>query len=106
MYKFPKISLLNSDIKSTNKCDSIIYDIITKEILLVKGYTHIWSLPKGGKKLNESNIECACRETKEETGIDIGIDIARIIKDSKNIKIKNTVYYIIPIIKKTPTLCL
>jgi ADP-ribose pyrophosphatase YjhB (NUDIX family) len=40
--------------------------------LLVKGkYTGKWSFPKGHIEKDERPLECAIRETKEETGIDL-----------------------------------
>ena len=40
--------------------------------LLVKGkYTGKWSFPKGHIKKGETQLQCALRETKEETGIDL-----------------------------------
>ena len=31
-----------------------------------------WGFPKGRRNINESDLRCACREFKEETGVDIG----------------------------------
>jgi len=41
-------------------------------ILLVRGRRSMkWSFPKGHKKSGESYLDCAIRETLEETGIDL-----------------------------------
>jgi 8-oxo-dGTP pyrophosphatase MutT (NUDIX family) len=43
------------------------------KILLIKGWlgTNAWALPGGGRKGNETAVEAAEREVREETGIDI-----------------------------------
>lgn len=43
-------------------------------------YTMKWSFPKGHKKLRENPIECALRETKEETGILIEQEPEHVVK--------------------------
>lgn len=48
-----------------------------------------WGLPKGHLENDESRYQCASRELKEETGLDIDIKY-----DDPNIKINNSVYYI------------
>ncbi len=46
----------------------------TNRILLVQGRrTGKWSFPKGHRNAGESHIECAVRETKEETGLDLSL---------------------------------
>ena len=41
-------------------------------ILLVRGRRSLkWSFPKGHRELGETYLECAVRETYEETGIDL-----------------------------------
>jgi len=42
-------------------------------VLLVRGRkSRKWSFPKGHCKQDENDLECALRELKEETGLDIG----------------------------------
>lgn len=48
---------------------TIILDFINKKVLIIQSYQKFWGLPKGHKENNESLIECAIRETQEETGI-------------------------------------
>ena len=48
---------------------TIILDIKNKKVLLIQSYKKFWGLPKGHKEDNETLIECAIRETFEETGI-------------------------------------
>lgn len=45
--------------------------ICNDEILLVKNDRGNWGIPKGGLEPGESYKQCAFRELKEETGIDI-----------------------------------
>jgi len=52
-----------------------------------------WGLPKGGIEKNESYIECAMREIKEETGLNI-----KLTENTKKIKIHGTYYYLINLI--------
>ena len=43
-----------------------------KELLLnLRSDTNDWGIPGGGKELNETLEECAIRELKEETNLDI-----------------------------------
>lgn len=44
-----------------------------KEILIVKSRGSKWGFPKGGRESNETIIECAEREVKEETGFSISL---------------------------------
>lgn len=45
-------------------------------ILIVLGRkSNKWSFPKGHKKRSETYLECALRETKEETGVDLSTHI-------------------------------
>ena len=43
------------------------------ELLLnLRSDTNTWGIPGGGKEINETLEECAIRELKEETNLDIG----------------------------------
>ena len=48
---------------------TIILNFNTKKVLIIQSYQKFWGLPKGHKEDNETLIECAIRETLEETGI-------------------------------------
>lgn len=65
--------------------------ILNKKILLVKPKyvtkNNLFSIPKGIIEKNESYIDAAIRETKEETGINISLDLI----DTKNLY---KIYYI------------
>ncbi|HYG52592.1 MAG TPA: NUDIX hydrolase [Flavobacteriales bacterium] len=59
---------------ATVTCGIFLYDIRQKKILACHATNapwHTWSIPKGIKELNEDSFTCACRELKEETGIDM-----------------------------------
>jgi 8-oxo-dGTP pyrophosphatase MutT (NUDIX family) len=46
------------------------------EVLLVKGrLSKKWSFPKGHKQGGESYLDCAVRETLEETGVDLRSEV-------------------------------
>lgn len=53
------------------KAGIFIYDNESKKILLVQSRGQMWGCPKGSIKEMEAPLECAIREVKEETGIDI-----------------------------------
>lgn len=50
---------------------SIIYSNNNKLLLVQGRETGKWSFPKGHRKAEETAYECAFRETKEETGLEI-----------------------------------
>ena len=53
------------------KAGSFIYDKQKNKVLLVQSRGQMWGPPKGSIKENEEVIDCAIREVKEETGLDI-----------------------------------
>jgi ADP-ribose pyrophosphatase YjhB (NUDIX family) len=53
------------------KAGCFIYDPISEKILLVQSRGQLWGSPKGTLQENETTLECALREVKEETGLDI-----------------------------------
>ena len=58
--------------KYEKSCGCIIID--NRKVLLVKQTSGDWGFPKGHVENNETEIETAIRETKEETNIDVEID--------------------------------
>lgn len=56
---------------SRQKAGAFIYDKELDSVLLVQSRGAFWGVPKGGLEENESFPECAVREVKEETGLDI-----------------------------------
>ena len=63
------VAVHTSKNRSRNKSGMIIYDPNVDQILLVQSRGNCWGPPKGTKHCNESYIECALREVKEETGL-------------------------------------
>lgn len=59
------------------RAGSFIHSTASK-VLLVQSYNGKWGPPKGKVEHNEFQIECAIRETMEETGIDITNKICNI----------------------------
>lgn len=53
------------------KGGAFIYDPHGNKILLVQSRNSRWGSPKGTQEPNESIRQCAIREVKEETGLDI-----------------------------------
>lgn len=68
----------NKDRKKTISCGCLVYRHPTNEwsdteILLVKQFEHKdnWGIPKGHIDKGETYEQCAVRETREETGIEV-----------------------------------
>lgn len=53
------------------KAGVMIYDPHEDAVLLVQSRGNMWGLPKGSMEAGETFVECAMRETKEETGIEL-----------------------------------
>jgi len=64
------------------KSGSFIYDYSSKKVLLVQSRGQMWGSPKGTLKDNELPIQCAIREVKEETGLDL---------DEKNLNLSDSI---------------
>ena len=65
--------------KREKSCGALVYRITQsgqKELLFIKHRhgTH-WSFPKGHMEEGESEVQTALREVKEETGLDIDLDV-------------------------------
>lgn len=76
------------------KAGAFIYDNETDRVLLVQSKRNLWGIPKGTVEndTNETSLECALREVKEETGIELKCrDLLRITK----IRNKATYYFVI-----------
>lgn len=78
-------------------CGCIIINNNDKVLLVLQRKSKCWSFPKGYVENNETEIETALREVKEETGIDVNIEASKRyeltykINNSTN---KNVVYFI------------
>lgn len=83
----------------TTRCGAIVFNQnLNKIILVLNKYLYdeqnieLWGLPKGLLESRENFNECAMREVKEETGINI-----RIKKSQPYLKLNNNYYFPIKI---------
>jgi mRNA-decapping enzyme subunit 2 len=77
--------------KNNRKAGVFIYDPSCSKVLMIQSKGNLWGSPKGTVKQGETDIECAIREVKEETGIDVlESDFLRFVK----IKNKAVYFYI------------
>ena len=83
----------HSGIGKLKKAGSFMYDKETRKILLVQSRGQLWGPPKGSIQNGETPQECAVREVKEETGIDIKEPD---LNDSFTIKSK-AIYYVMEV---------
>lgn len=58
-------------------CGCIIINNNDKVLLVLQRKSKCWSFPKGHVENNETEIETALREVKEETGIDVNIEASK-----------------------------
>ena len=82
--------------KRIKRCGTICIKYIfgVPHLLVVRGkQSHIWSLPKGCINTNESEVDCAQRETLEETGLHIQIKSC-----NPRVSINHNVYFVITIL--------
>ena len=85
--------------RASCKAGVLIYDPDQQRVLLVQSRGQLWGPPKGTVEIskNETSCQCAIREVKEETGLDIAPqDLTRAIT------IKNRAVYYYAEIKFTP----
>lgn len=77
--------------RNYRKSGVFIYDPKEDRVLLVQSRGHLWGPPKGTLNIGEKEQQCAVREVKEETGLDISFN-----SFTKVVKIKNrSIYYYI-----------
>ena len=71
---------MEEEVKKEKSCGAIVYRYLGTDlyILMIQMNLGHWSFPKGHVEGNESELETAIREVKEETNIDILIDRFRI----------------------------
>lgn len=77
------------------KAGIFLYDPERKKILLVQSHGKFWGIAKGTKEENETFVECAVREVREETGIEISE-----YELTEYVKVGNALYYVYPIIER------
>jgi ADP-ribose pyrophosphatase YjhB (NUDIX family) len=76
---------------NNRKAGVFIHDPKTDKTLLVQSRGHLWGLPKGSLKYQETERVCAIREAKEETGLKIS---EQEFTKAMNIKFRAMYYYI------------
>jgi 8-oxo-dGTP pyrophosphatase MutT (NUDIX family) len=57
--------------KEEKSCGCLIFD--GNKVLLIKSVNDVWGFPKGHMEGNETELETAKREVKEETNLDVKI---------------------------------
>ena len=73
---------------TNQKAGIVVYDRQQDRVLLVQSHLHFWGPPKGTLNKDEAPFECALRELKEETGLELNIfDL------EKAYIINNSIYY-------------
>lgn len=81
--------------KEIKSCGCIV--IHKGKVLIIKQHQGFYGFPKGHMEKNETEIETAKRETKEETGIDVIIDLEKRFEVSyftrKN-NLKKVIYFL------------
>lgn len=75
------------------KGGGILYDKKENSILIVQSRGKMWGLPKGTIEQDETIEECAMREIKEETGIEVNINKNSQYLSENN---KRCIFYILP----------
>ncbi len=80
-------------------CGCVVFD--NGKVLIVQSLTGIYGFPKGHIEENESDVECAIRETFEETGINVSVDSKNQFKISYlvNDNVPKEVIYFIAFVK-------
>ncbi len=61
-----------NEIVDVRSCGVLVYRDEPKRSFLLMKHAERWDLPKGHVDPDESDVDCALRELKEETGIDPG----------------------------------
>jgi len=91
----PKPHQFSPRAKRRGRCQKagvFIYDPEQERVLLVQSRGQLWGMPKGTLEIDidENSAQCAIREVKEETGLDLTVeDFTRATK----IKNRATYYY-------------
>ena len=78
--------------RKPTRAGTIIINYETKQLLITQSYGRHWGLPKGHLEKNENSIDCALRETLEETGIKLNIHD---LKERKSIYNGDAIYYLV-----------
>jgi len=86
-------------VKKEFSCGAVLYTVIDgkREYVLIMEPNGSYGFPKGHRRRNETEIDCALREIKEETGIDANIlpNFKRTIKyPVSNRSLKEVIYFV------------
>ena len=79
--------------KGKKKAGIFVHDPDNKRILIIQSRNNLWGVPKGTLEPNEEYIDCALRELKEETSIQLNSSDLLRMKRIRN----NSVYYYVNI---------
>lgn len=69
-YNDPGAPPANSVVPSTT---AVVTDDMGRIVLVHRRDNDLWALPGGGMDLGESIVDCAVREVREETGLDVEV---------------------------------
>lgn len=61
--------------RARKKAGMFIVDPNSGKILIVQSRGRLWGPPKGTMEQGENDLQCAMREIKEETGLDISVNL-------------------------------
>lgn len=78
--------------KNRKKAGVFLVDMEKRKVLLVQSRGKLWGPPKGTVEENETFLDCAKRELKEETGIELNEGL---YVNGSFVK-SNTYYYFVP----------
>jgi len=74
--------------KINRKAGVFIYDPKSEKVLLIQSRGNLWGCPKGTLKPNEKETDCAIREVREETGLEISDS-----NFTRFVYVRNAVYF-------------
>ncbi len=86
--------------KKETSCGAVVYNIFdgkTKFLLIKHVNGKHWAFPKGHVENNETKVETALREIKEETGLDVELDdnFCKMVSYNVNPYILKDVFYFV-----------
>lgn len=90
--------------KKETSCGAVVYNVFdgkTKFLLIKHVNGKHWAFPKGHVENNETKVETALREIKEETGLDVELDnnFCKMVSYNVNPYVLKDVFYFVAKIK-------
>lgn len=67
----PRTDMVYSSRTPVHRCGLFCYDPATQRVLIMQSYGKQWGIPKGRREIHETPLQCALRETLEETGVSV-----------------------------------